>query len=248
MASRAKLKIIQQKPTDFLLRIGFSFCPFAFKLYPSLMEQLTLIGPRIRLEPLTRSHIEALSAASAAPDPKMADPAIYNWTVVPQGIAEMTQYVETALAWQDAGTAVPFAIVRLSDNVVIGSTRYWNIERWQWPNGNPRRDNPHPDVCEIGWTWYARPAIRSGANPEAKFLMLQHAFEQWKVLRVCLHTDSRNTRSQAAMERVGFKREGIIRAHKLAVDGVPRDSFRYSMTAAEWPEAKEMLLERLRVN
>ena len=125
------------------------------------MERLTLTGPHIRLEPLTRSHIEALSAASAAPDPNMIDPAIYSWTVVPQGIAEMSQYVETALAWQDAGTAVPFAVVRLSDNAVIGSTRYWNIERWLWPNGNPRRGNPHPDVCEIGWTWYTRAAIRS---------------------------------------------------------------------------------------
>lgn len=209
------------------------------------MEPFTLTGPHIHLEPLTRDHIEALSAASAEPAPGTTDPTIYSWTVVPQGIAEMTRYVETALDWQTAGTAIPFTIVRLSDNAIIGSTRYWNIEHWLWPVDDPRHGNPYPDACEIGWTWYSRPAIRTGANPEAKFLMLQHAFEVWNALRVCLHTDSRNTRSQNAMERIGFKREGVLRAHKLAADGAVRDSFRYSMTAAEWPEAKHRLAARL---
>jgi RimJ/RimL family protein N-acetyltransferase len=208
-------------------------------------HDLTLTGQLIRLEPLRRDHVGALAVASAALDPGMTDPEIYSWTVVPQGIAEMTRYVETALEWQDAGTAIPFTVVRLRDNAIIGSTRYWNIERWAWPKGSPRDGNPYPDICEIGWTWYSRPAIRSGANRESKFLMLQHAFEVWNVLRVCLHTDSRNQRSQAAMEGIGFKKEGVIRAHKLAVDGAVRDSFRYSMTAAEWPEAKQRLLERM---
>lgn len=209
-------------------------------------HDLTLTGQLIRLEPLRREHIDALCAASAALDLGMTDPEIYSWTVVPQGIDEMTRYVETALEWQAAGTAIPFAVVRLRDDAVIGSTRYWNIERWAWPAGSPRRGHTYPDVCEIGWTWYSRPAIRSGANREGKFLMLQHAFEVWRVLRVCLHTDSRNRRSQAAMERIGFKQEGVLRAHKLAVDGVARDSFRYSMTAAEWPQAKQRLLEPIR--
>lgn len=208
-------------------------------------HDLTLTGKLIRLEPLRRDHISALAAASAAPAPGMTDPEIYSWTVVPQGIAEMTRYVETALEWQDAGTAVPFAVVRLRDEAVIGSTRYWNIERWAWPVGSPRYGNPYPDICEIGWTWYSRPAIRSGANREGKFLMLQHAFEVWNVLRICLHTDSRNRRSQAAMERAGFRHEGVLRAHKLAADGISRDSFRYSMIADEWPEAKQRLLERM---
>jgi RimJ/RimL family protein N-acetyltransferase len=208
-------------------------------------HDLTLTGHYIRLEPLGREHIEALSAASAALDPDMTDPEIYRWTVVPQGIEEMTRYIETALEWRDAGTAIPFTVVRLRDETVIGTTRYWNIERWAWPKGHARHGSSSPDVCEIGWTWYARSAIRSGANPEGKFLMLQHAFETWNALRVCLHTDSRNLRSQAAMERLGFKREGVLRAHKLAVDGVARDSFRYSMIPSEWLEAKQRLLERL---
>lgn len=207
-------------------------------------HDLTLTGRLIRLIPLRRDHIQALAAAAAALNPGMADPEIYSWTVVPQGVDEMARYVETALDWQAAGTAIPFTVVRLQDQAVIGSTRYWNIERWTWPEGNPRHGNSNPDVCEIGWTWYSRPAIRSGANREGKFLMLQHAFEVWKSLRVCLHTDSRNRRSQAAMEGIGFKHEGVLRAHKLAVDGVARDSYRYSMTAAEWPQAKQRLLEQ----
>lgn len=201
---------------------------------------MLLTGSQIRLEPLELRHAEALAAASAV------DPSLYQWTPVPQGVAEMTRYIQTALDWQQAGTAIPFAVVRLSDNAIIGSTRYWNIERWQWPAYNARYGNPHPDVAEIGWTWYTAPAIRTGANPEGKFLMLQHAFEHWNALRICLHTDSRNLRSQAAMERIGFLREGVLRAHKVAVDGIPRDSIRYSMTAAEWPAAKMRLIERMR--
>lgn len=205
---------------------------------------MILSGQHIRLEPLTRDHI-ALLAAAATAEPNSGDPTLYNWTVVPQSLAEMTRYVETALEWQAAGTAIPFAVVRLADNTVIGSTRFWNIERWQWPAYHARHGNPYPDVAEIGWTWYSRPAIRTGANPEAKFLMLQHAFEQWNALRISLHTDSRNLRSQAAMERIGFQREGIIRAHKIASDGIARDSFRYSMIAAEWPATKQRFLQRL---
>ena len=207
-------------------------------------DQPTLTGTLIRLEPLRLDHVEALAAASAA-DPSLCDSSIYQWTVVPQGLEETASYVGTALDWRDAGTAIPFIVIRNRDNAVIGTTRYWNIERWLWLSGHERRGNPHPDVAEIGYTWYARAAIRTGANIEAKFLMLQHAFEVWKALRICLHTDSRNLRSQASMERIGFKREGILRAHKLATDSIPRDSVRFSMIAAEWPEAKQSLIARL---
>ena len=208
------------------------------------MEQLTLTGRLIRLEPLTLDHAEALAAASAA-NPELSDDQIYKFTVVPQSIDEATQYIQTALEWQVDRTAIPFVIIRNSDNAIIGSTRYWGIERWVWPAGHERHGNPHPDVCDIGYTWYARSAIRSGANTEGKFLMLQHAFEVWNALRISLHTDSRNLRSQASMETIGFKREGVLRAHKLAVDNIARDSVRYSMIAAEWPAAKQRLVERL---
>jgi RimJ/RimL family protein N-acetyltransferase len=168
---------------------------------------------------------------------------LYGLSPVPQGIEETTKYVETALAWRDAGTAVPYATVRLSDNAVIGSTRFWNLERWAWPAGYPRHARVAPDVCEIGHTWLTRSAIRTAANTEAKLLMLTHAFETWGVLRVCLHTDARNSRSRAAIERIGGKFEGILRAHRLAADFTIRDSARFSIIAAEWPDVKARLLQ-----
>lgn len=206
--------------------------------------ELVLRGRNIRLEPLGRQHVEALSAAAAA-DPSLLDDSIYRWTIVPQGIEETAAYVQTALDWRDDGTAIPLVVIRNQDNAVIGTTRYWNIDCWSWPVGHERHGNPYPDAAEIGYTWYARSAIRSGANTEGKFLMLQHAFETWKALRISLHTDVRNLRSQASMERIGFRREGVLRVHKLAADNVPRDSVRFSMIAAEWPEAKQRLMERL---
>jgi len=145
------------------------------------------------------------------------------------------------LAWRDAGTAVPFAIVRAEDDNVIGSTRFWNLERWAWPEGHPSHGRGLPDACEIGYTWLARSALRTAANSEAKLLMLQHAFEVWQVLRVCFHTDSRNQRSRAALERIGAQCEGILRAHRMAADFIPRDSVRYSIVAAEWPAVKQQL-------
>ena len=135
--------------------------------------------------------------------------------------------------------------MRTSDNAVIGSTRFWNLEYWAWPVGHSSYGRQVPDACEIGYTWLTQKAIRTGANTEAKFLMLAHAFEEWRVLRVCFHTDARNARSQAALERIGGKPEGILRAHRMAADFVPRDSVRYSIVAAEWPAVKEKLQERL---
>lgn len=196
---------------------------------------LVLTGRYIRLEPLDHCHVDGLVAAAAA------DPPLYRLTPVPQGYAEAIRYIDTALEWRDAGTAAPFAIVRLGDGAVIGSTRFWNLEKWLWPEGYPRRGRHTPDVCEIGHTWLTRSAIRTAVNTEAKLLMLTHAFETWEVLRVCLHTDARNARSRAAIERIGGKFEGILRAHRVAADFTVRDSARYSIMAAEWPDVKARL-------
>jgi RimJ/RimL family protein N-acetyltransferase len=195
----------------------------------------TLQGRKVRLEPLDRRHIEAMAAAAAG------DSLLYQWSPVPQGKAQASAYVETALAWRDAGTAVPFAIVNFNDGIVIGSTRFWNMERWLWPQGHDRYGRQFPDACEIGYTWLTRSAIRTAANTEAKLLMLKHAFETWQVLRVCFHTDARNQRSRAALERIGAKFEGILRAHRMAADFIPRDSVRYSIVGAEWPAVKQQL-------
>ncbi len=198
----------------------------------------TLEGRYIRLEPLTHRHIDGLAAASAA------DPPLYQWSPVPQGPAEAKKYIDTALVWQQDGTAAPFAVVRLSDRRVVGSTRFFALEFWAWPPGHPAHGRTAPDAGEIGYTWYASSAIRTPVNTESKLLLLTHAFETWKVLRVCLHTDVRNLRSRAAIERIGAQFEGILRAHRMAADFIPRDSARYSIIATEWPTVKEKLIQK----
>ena len=200
-------------------------------------ENIVLQGRHVRLEPLEQRHVDGLAAASAG------DPSLYQWSPVPQGQAEASRYVATALAWREAGTAVPFAIVRADDAEVIGSTRFFNLERWSWPQGHPLHGRDVPDACEIGYTWLTGSAIRTPANTEAKLLMLTHAFEKWEVLRVCFHTDVRNQRSRAALERIGGQFEGILRAHRMAADYIPRDSARYSIVASEWPAVKQRLLQ-----
>lgn len=196
-------------------------------------------GRDIHLEPLEHRHVDGLVAAAAG------DPSLYRWSPVPQGHAEAAQYVATALASKEAGRAIPFAIVRANDAVVIGSTRFFELEQWAWPQGHPRHGRGVPDGCEVGYTWLSSLAIRTAANTEAKLLMLTHAFEVWEVLRVCLHTDARNQRSRAAIERIGGQFEGILRAHRMAADFIPRDSARYSIVAAEWPPVKQRLLQRM---
>ena len=196
------------------------------------MESFVLEGLHVRLEPLEERHVEPLTAASSV------DPSLYRWSAVPVGRPAVQTYVETAAAARAAGTAVPFAVIRRADGEVIGSTRFFDLERWPWPADHPTRHSGMPDACEIGHTWYTKSAIRTGANTEAKLMMLTHAFEVWQMARVCLHTDERNARSRAAMERLGCRFEGILRSHRLAVDLIPRNSARYSIVAAEWPDAK----------
>jgi RimJ/RimL family protein N-acetyltransferase len=199
-----------------------------------------LNGQHVRLEPLEATHVEGLVAAALT-----GNPDLYRWTFVPRTTDEATIYVNTAISWRDAGTAVPFATVRQEDGAVIGSTRFFDLDRWPWPEGHARHGREDPDVCEIGYTWLAGPSIRTAANTEAKLLMLSHAFEVWRVLRVCLHTDERNMRSRNAIERIGGKFDGILRAHRLAADFTPRNSARFSIVAAEWPEAKQRLTASL---
>lgn len=203
------------------------------------MEAVTLPGKFVRLEPLEHRHVEGLVAAAGV------EPSLYQWSLVPQGKGAVERYIETALALRNAGTALPFATVRVEDDVVIGSTRFFDIERWAWPAGHARKGRENPDVCEIGYTWLTAAAIRTAANTEAKFLMLTYAFETWGLLRVCLHTDARNERSRAAIERIGGKFEGILHAHRMAADFTPRESARYSIVAADWADVKGRLMRRL---
>jgi len=198
-----------------------------------------LAGTHVRLEPLARGHIEGLLAAARE------DLGLYRWSAIPSSVMEMAQYVDAALAAREDGTALPFATVRNADGAIIGSTRFFLIERWPWPAGHPAASRSGPDGCEIGYTWLGASAVRTAANTEAKLLMLTHAFESWGVHRVCFHTDVRNERSRAALARIGAKFEGVLRAHRLAADLVPRDSARYSIVSAEWPAVKRQLQELL---
>jgi RimJ/RimL family protein N-acetyltransferase len=186
------------------------------------MDAVTLTGSLVRLEPLGRHHLDTLAAAAAV------DRSIYTWSAVPSGRDAMHAYIETALAARDAGTALAFAIVRRSDDRVAGSTRFFDLESWA-PAG------------EIGYTWLAADVLRSGINREAKFLRLKHAFETLEMIRVCFHTDARNQRSAAALEGIGARFEGVLRAHRLGTDGKPRDSKRYSILRDEWPAVKAYL-------
>lgn len=204
-----------------------------------MLPRVTLVGLAVRLEPLTLDHVDALLEAARQ------DPSLYRWTSVPQTAEGMHRYVQAALSAEAAQNTVPFAIVRHTDGTVLGSTRFFDLETWAWREGHPRAARTAPDVCEIGYTWLTAPVIRSRVNTEAKYLMLAYAFESWGVLRVCFHTDARNARSRAAIERIGGRFEGILRAHRLAVDLTPRESARYSITSADWPEVKARLRARL---
>ncbi len=200
---------------------------------PAAPAELT--GLHVRLEPLGPRHAAGLVAAAAEGD------GLYQWSPVPRTPADMQRYIDTAASWRTAGTSIAYATRRVQDGIIIGSTRFWNIERWSWPQGHARAAREHPDACEIGYTWLSPAAIRTVANTEAKYLMLAHAFETWQVLRVCFHTDARNARSRAALERIGAKYEGFLRAHRLAADCTARDSVRYSIIAAEWPDVRQHL-------
>jgi RimJ/RimL family protein N-acetyltransferase len=144
----------------------------------------------------------------------------------------MRAYIETALQWQAAGTALPFATIERATGRAIGSTRFGNIDR----------ANRH---VEIGWTWLGKKWQRTAANTEAKYLMLRHAFDTWRCLRVEFKTDSLNERSRAALLRIGAKEEGIFRNHVITWTGRIRHSVYYSIVDSEWAGVRADLENRL---
>ena len=190
------------------------------------VEEVTLEGTRLRLEPLTQSHHAMLCAVGL-------DPELWRWIPKPVGTAEeMAEYVAFALAEQAAGRALPFAVIDKATGRAIGSTRYGAIE-------------PAHRRVEIGWTWLARPYHRTAANTEAKYLLLRHAFETLGCIRVELKTDSLNEPSRAAIRRIGAREEGTLRNHMITASGRVRDTVYYSILAEEWPEVKQGLERRL---
>jgi N-acetyltransferase len=191
-----------------------------------------LEGTLVVLEPLALSHVPALAeAASESRD-------TYGFADVPDGLHEMAAYVQRAL---ETPGVMPFAIV--SQRRVVGATRFLRMEHWSRLDDRPP-DVPH--VADIGWTWLAASAQRTGVNTEAKFLMLRHAFEAWRVFRVAIKVDVPNERSRRAVESLGAKLEGIRRAERLGEDGTVLDCAWYSIVQDEWPAVKVRLEARLR--
>lgn len=212
-------------------------CGMAHATQP-VVGPVTLESFAVRLEPLALHHIPALLAAATE------DRSTYGWTHVPDGEQAMRAYVETALTLAEAAEAVPFATIDVGAGRVVGSTRFANFEYlpWLFTPGDP---SPRPDGVEIGWTWLAASAQRSATNTAAKLLMLRHAFELWQVKVVRLKTDRRNARSRAAIERIGGRLDGVIRAQAVGADGVLRDSAFYSIVESEWPGVRAALEARL---
>ena len=190
------------------------------------MDMPTLTGKLIQLRPLCEDDADALVLAAA-------DGELWNlpYTVVPSR-ETVGAYIERALEGQRAGTVIPFATVISATGVVIGSTRFWKIDR------ENRR-------LEIGHTWLAASWQRTPANTEAKFLMLQHAFEDMQCVRVQLTTDILNAKSRAAILRLGAVEEGMIRNERIMPDGRKRTSVRFSIIDDEWPRTKLRLEAKL---
>jgi N-acetyltransferase len=187
-------------------------------------QPITLAGRHVRLEPLTFVHASDLFAAL------MIDPSVWQWLPVapPATLAEMEAVITSDLHAQAAGAKVVFVQIEQAAGRVVGSTTYLDINR-------PNRG------LEIGSTWIAKPWQRTGINTEAKYLLLRHAFEHLGAVRVQLKTDKRNRQSQAAIERIGAVREGILRKHMIVQDGFIRDTVMYSITDDEWPMVKTRL-------
>jgi RimJ/RimL family protein N-acetyltransferase len=206
-----------------------------------MREPFSLEGRFVRLEPLSLSHVEALVVAAAE------DRSTYQWTYTPEGAEQMTAYVVDALERVVSGGQVAFATLRLGEGAgrVVGATRFCEIAYWQWPPGASHQRAGLPDVVDIGYTWLAGSVQRSAVNTEAKLLMMEHAFEVWRVHRVALQTDVRNERSRAAIERIGGQLDGIMRADRPGADDTVRTSARYSIMGAEWPAVKARLTDRL---
>ncbi|HET7172463.1 MAG TPA: GNAT family protein [Gaiellales bacterium] len=187
----------------------------------------TLQGRSIRIEPLRAGHEAGLWAAAG-------DPRVWRWmpTDPTASAEEFHGWMADALDRAAAGLDAPFCVLRPDGNEVLGSTRYLALR-------------PEHRGLEIGWTWLSPAAWGSPANPEAKLLLMEHAFERLGCMRVEFKTDARNERSRAALEAIGARFEGIHRRHMLVQAGDVRDSAWYSVIDEDWPATKAALAARV---
>ncbi len=183
---------------------------------------MTLDGERVRLEPMTADHLDALVEAGGFEE---------LWRLTRTRAVtrdEMRAYMEEAFEDQRLGTALPFVTVDKPSGRIVGSTRFGNIDK-----ANRK--------AEIGWTWITPAFQRTYINSEAKYLMLRHAFEVWKYVRIELKTDALNTRSRAALLRIGATEEGVMRKHMITQGGRFRDSVYFSVIDTEWERVGALL-------
>ncbi len=189
---------------------------------------VNLAGNCVRLEPLTAAHVPGLAAVGC--DDRI-------WKLMRYGLIrteeDMRKWVEKILESRAAGTDLPFAVIYLASGRIAGATRYMEI-------------HPEDRGLEIGGTWYGLEFQRTAVNTECKYLLLQYAFEILGAIRVQFKADIRNERSWRAIERIGAKREGVLRNHMILPDGVIRNSILYSIIDQEWPRVKEKLKRMLR--
>jgi len=187
---------------------------------------VTLEGPGVRLEPLTPSHAADLALA-------VTDGALWElwFTTVPRP-EQTAAYIETALAGQRAGHMLPWVVRETTGGTIVGTTRYHDIVA-------------AIDRVEIGYTWYAKRWQRSHINTACKLTLMRHAFDTLGCAVVGLRTDLFNVASQAAIERLGAHRDGVLRHHQARRDGSARDTVMYSILRSEWPAVQERLARRL---
>jgi RimJ/RimL family protein N-acetyltransferase len=192
----------------------------------SFVSPITLSARGLELRPMKLEDEPGLRAAAA-------DGELWNIRVTSVPEPEKTrQYIEDALAMREAGNRFPFVVVESATGRVLGSSSYHDIL-------------PAVKRVEIGWTWYAKSVQRSHVNTTCKLLLLTHAFETLGCHVVGWRTDNFNFASQAAIERLGAKKDGVIRGHALRRDGTIRDTVMYSLRSGEWPEVKAQLLHAL---
>lgn len=187
------------------------------------VQPVTLMGKYVRLEPMTEMHVSRLAEIGVGQS---------FWDFMLYGdmnsVDDMRNWVQDILGRAATGTDLPFVAIHLASGRVAGATRYLNIM-------------PKDRGLEIGGTWYGTDFQRSAVNTECKYLLLRHAFEALRCIRVQLKTDLRNERSQKAIERIGATREGVLRNHMILPDGRTRHSVFYSILDTEWPMVKERL-------
>jgi N-acetyltransferase len=189
---------------------------------PMNVQPVTLEGVFTRLEPLSLVHHAGLCEIGL-------DAPIWQYYQYPITTPdEMRAFIETAQAQQAQGISLPFAIVEQASGRIVGSTRFMNIDRINYR-------------VEIGTTWQGQAWWSSPINTEAKYLLLRHAFETLKCMRVEIKTDSLNQRARRAIERIGMKFEGIFRNHMIMSTGRMRHSAYYSVVSWEWEDVKQML-------